>query len=144
MKNIAKARVLLVDGSHIRVLLLTFFFNYMKPLIENGNVYLAMSPLYKAVKGKNFEYLLDDSELAAYKEKHKGEKFEINYFKGLGELDMEELRDTTMDASKRRIKQVYMEDEKAVAIMFNKLMGSAVSPRKSFIEENAYKANIVV
>lgn len=71
-----------VDGSHIRVLLLTFFFKYMKELIQNGHIYLAMSPLYKIIKGKNFQYLLDDFELNQYKENHKGEKFEVQYFKG--------------------------------------------------------------
>jgi len=133
-----------VDGSHIRVLLLTFFFKYMRPLIENGNIYLAMSPLYKVVKGKTFHYLLDDSELEAYRTKHAGEKFEVYYFKGLGELDPTELKETTLDISKRRLKQVFIEDEKSVAAMFNKLMGPSVAPRKAFIEENAYRANVVV
>lgn len=131
-----------VDGSHIRVLLLTFFFKYMKELIQNGHIYLAMSPLYKIIKGKNFQYLLDDFELNQYKENHKGEKFEVQYFKGLGELDPKELKETTIDISKRRLKQIQMEDEYKVALMFNQLMGTSVLPRKEFIEENAYKANI--
>lgn len=114
----------------------------MKDLIKNGHVYLAMSPLYKVVKGKHFQYLLDDNELKIYRDKHKGEKFEVYYFKGLGELDPKELKETTIDIKNRRLKQIYMEDEYAVALMFNKLMGTSVSPRKEFIEDNAYKANI--
>lgn len=116
----------------------------MKELITNGHIYLAMSPLYKVIQGKHFEYLLDDSELEAYREKNKGSKFEVQYFKGLGELDPAELKDTTIDINKRRLKQVYIDDEKKVALMFNRLMGSSVEPRKLFIEENAYKANVVI
>ena len=139
-----KARVLKVDGSHIRVLLLTFFFKYMRSLIENGHIYLAMSPLYKVVKGKSFQYLLDDSELQTYRENHKGENFEVYYFKGLGELSPIELKETTLDISKRRLKQVNIHNEREVALLFNKLMGSSVEPRRNFIEENAYKANVVI
>lgn len=133
-----------VDGSHIRVLLLTFFFKYMRELITNGHIYLAMSPLYKVVKGKHFQYLLDDSELEEYREKNKGDKFEVFYFKGLGELDPIELKETTLDISKRRLKQVFIDDEKKVAMMFNKLMSGNVEPRKRFIEENAYKATVII
>lgn len=78
----AKARVYKVDGSHIRVLLLTFFYKYMPELIRNGNIYLAMAPLYRITMNKKIEYLLDDSELEAFREKNKGKKYEINYFKG--------------------------------------------------------------
>lgn len=133
-----------VDGSHIRVLLLTFIFKYMPELIRNGNIYLAMAPLYKITSGKTFHYLLDESELEAYKEKNKGKKFDVSFFKGLGEMDPSELKETTLDPSKRRMKQVIMEDEKLVAQMFNRLMGDSVAPRRQFIEENAQKANVAI
>jgi len=133
-----------VDGSHIRVLLLTFFFKYMPELIRNGNIYLAMAPLYKITQGKNFHYLLDDSELEAYKQKNKGKKFDVSYFKGLGEMNPEELRATTLDPQKRRMKQVTMADEKVVAKVFKDLMGTNVPNRKKFIEDNAYMANVSI
>ncbi len=133
-----------VDGSHIRVLLLTFFFKYMPELIRNGNIYLAMAPLYKITQGKNFHYLLDDSELEAYKQKNKGKKFDVSYFKGLGEMNPEELRATTLDPQKRRMKQVTMADEKVVAKVFKDLMGTNVSNRKKFIEDNANMANVSI
>ncbi len=133
-----------VDGSHIRVLLLTFFFKYMPELIRNGNIYLAMAPLYKVTQGKNFHYLLDDSELEAYKEKNKNKKFEVSYFKGLGEMDPEELKHTTLDPQKRRMKQVTMADEKVVAKVFKDLMGTSVINRRKFIEDNANMANVSI
>lgn len=133
-----------VDGSHIRVLLLTFFFKYMPELIRNGNIYLAMAPLYKITQGKNFHYLLDDSELEAYKQKNKDKKFDVSYFKGLGEMNPEELRVTTLDPQKRRMKQVTMTDEKVVAKVFKDLMGTSVPNRKKFIEDNADMANVSI
>ena len=114
----------------------------MPELIRKGNIYLALSPLYKVTEGKKFHYLLDESELEAYKERNKGKKFEISYFKGLGELDPEELRATTLDPQKRRMKQVTMADEKVVAKVFKDLMGTNVSNRKKFIEDNANMANV--
>lgn len=137
-----KTRVNKVDGSHIRVLLLTFFFKYMPELIRNGNIYLAMAPLYRITQGKNFHYLLDDSELIAFREKNKGKNFEVSFFKGLGEMNPEELASTTLDPKTRRMKQVIMGDEKVVSKVFKDLMGATVSPRRKFIEENAYRANI--
>lgn len=133
-----------VDGEHIKVLLLTFFFNFMEELVTNGNIYVAMSPLYKVTKGKENYYLLDDSELTEFKSKHVGQNFEVQYFKGLGELSPEQLGETTMDPAKRRMKQVTYSDKKAVALMFNRLMGSSVAGRREYIEENAYKANITI
>ncbi len=133
-----------VDGSHIRVLLLTFFFKYMPELIKNGNIYLAMAPLYKITQGKNFHYLLDDSELEAYREKNRNKKFEVSYFKGLGEMDPDELKHTTLDPQKRRMKQVTMTDEKVVAKVFKDLMGTSVPNRRKFIEDNASMANVSI
>ena len=133
-----------VDGSHIRVLLLTFFFKYMPELIRNGNIYLAMAPLYKITQGKNFHYLLDDSELEAYREKNTNKKFEVSYFKGLGEMDPDELKHTTLDPQKRRMKQVTMNDEKVVAKVFKDLMGTSVPNRRKFIEDNASMANVSI
>ena len=116
----------------------------MPELIRKGHIYLALSPLYKVTEGKKFHYLLDESELEAYKERNKGKKFEISYFKGLGELDSEELRVTTLDPQKRRMKQVTMADEKVVAKVFKDLMGTNVSNRKKFIEDNANMANVSI
>lgn len=114
----------------------------MRPLLEEGYVYLAMAPLYKVTKGKDSFYLLDDSQLNEYRAKHQGEKYEVAYMKGLGEMDEDELKDTTMDVEKRRLKQVTITDVKQMALILNKLMGASVAPRKEFIENNAYKANI--
>lgn len=116
----------------------------MPELIRQGNIYLSMPPLYKIVKGKNHQYLLDDSELQQYKAKHGGENYDVYRFKGLGEMSSEELKETTMDTSKRRLKQLTIQDEKDVALMFNNLMGTSVTPRKEFVSSNAYKANIVI
>jgi DNA gyrase subunit B len=131
-----------VDGSHIRVLLMTFFFKYMRPLIEHGYVYLAMAPLYKVEKGTKIEYLLDDSQLAEYKRTHQGQKYEVTYMKGLGEMDKMELKETTMNIENRRLKQMTLDDADKMARIFNKLMGSSVAPRKEFIEQNAHRANV--
>lgn len=131
-----------VDGSHIRVLLMTFFFKYMRPLIEHGYVYLAMAPLYKVEKGTKIEYLLDDSQLAEYKRTHQGQKYEVTYMKGLGEMDKMELKETTMNIENRRLKQMTLDDADKMARIFNKLMGSSVVPRKEFIEQNAHRANV--
>lgn len=116
----------------------------MPELIRNGNIYLAMSPLYRVSQGKKTEYLLDDSELEAYRDRNKGKNYEISYFKGLGELNPDELKSTTLDPKSRRMKQVTMGDEKVVSKVFKDLMGATVSPRRKFIEENAYKANLSI
>lgn len=133
-----------IDGSHIRVLLLTFFFRYMPELIRNGNVYLAMAPLYRVTMGGKIQYLLDDSELESFRAKNKEKKYEVNYFKGLGEMDPNELWDTTLNPETRRMKQVTITDEDVVAETFEVLMGSTVPPRREFIEDNSYRANVVV
>ena len=129
------------DGGHIQVLLLTFLFKHMPELIEKGNVYLAMAPLYRVTKGSESEYLLDESELSDYTERNKGSHYEVNFFKGLGEMDPEELNQTTLDPATRRLKQITIDDAMRTRVVFEDLMGSSVIPRRTFIEENANMAD---
>ncbi len=129
-----------VDGSHIQTLLLTFFFRYMRPLIDNGHVFLAMPPLYKLKVGLKEQYLFDekakDEAMAKLEDK---KNVTITRFKGLGEMSAEQLFDTTMDPEKRFLKQCYVEDAVAADQIFSMLMGEDVEPRRKFIETNAYK-----
>lgn len=135
-----------VDGAHIRTLLLTFFFRYMRPLIEEGHVYLAQPPLYKVWKGKNKDmverFVFDDAARdAALAELGKGAK--VQRYKGLGEMDPEELKETTMDPAKRTMLRVDLEDAIEADRVFSLLMGEKVEPRRDFIEENAkYVSNL--
>jgi len=131
-----------VDGSHIKILILTFIFKYLRALIEKGHVYIAMPPLYRVVQGKQVHYLLDDKELADFKAANSSSVLEIGYLKGLGELDPPELKESTMDVTKRKIKKITLEDLDIATDMFDKLMGGSVVRRKSFIEANAHRANI--
>ena len=131
-----------VDGAHIRTLLLTFLFKHLRPLVEEGHVYAAMPPLYKVTKGKDSVYLLDDSELAEYKKQYPNAQLTVSRFKGLGEMDAEQLAETTMDRTKRRLKQITIDDAAKAALVFEKLMGNSVAPRREFIEQNAYRANL--
>ncbi len=126
-----------VDGSHIRILLLTFFFRHMRPLIENGNVYLAQPPLYKVYKGKNLRYAFSDEEKDKYIEELGVKGVESERYKGLGEMDAEQLWETTMDPEKRTLLKVTIDDAIACDEIFSVLMGDMVEPRREFITQNA-------
>ncbi len=125
-----------VDGSHIRTLLLTFFFRFMRPLIEHGHVYLAQPPLYKLTKGKNIAYAYSDEQRDTLNAEMGGGAL-IARYKGLGEMNPDQLWETTMDPQRRTIIRVTMEDAAAADEMFSLLMGDQVEPRREFIETNA-------
>ena len=129
-----------VDGQHIRTLLLTFFFRYVPELIENGNVYVAMSPLYRIRKGKDL-YVYSDEELEKAL-KQFGGKADVQRFKGLGEMNPAQLWDTTMDPAKRILKKIVIEDAVKANETFEMLMGDVVGPRRKFIELNANIAEL--
>ena len=133
-----------VDGSHIRTLLLTFFFRFMRPLIERGYVYAAVPPLFKLVRGKTTRVAFSDEERDAISAEMRGGnpnvKVDISRFKGLGEMDYEELWETTMDPERRTLKRITMEDAVKADAIFNLLMGEKVEPRREYIEQNALKA----
>lgn len=133
-----------VDGSHIRILLLTFLWKFAKDLILNGHVYAAMPPLYKVTKGKDNVYLLNDSALEEYKRKHSSANLTVSRFKGLGEMSAEQLEETTMSKENRMLKQITADDMAVVERVVMDLMGESVAPRKEFIEQNAHKAQIEV
>jgi DNA gyrase subunit B len=125
-----------VDGAHIRTLLLTFFFRYMRPLIDRGYIYIAQPPLYRAKKGKTERYVYSDRELSELVQEL-GEGVDIQRYKGLGEMNPEQLRVTTMDPNLRTLKRVTIEDAVEADELFSVLMGDAVEPRRLFIHEHA-------
>ncbi len=126
-----------VDGAHIRTLLLTFFYRYMRPLIENHYIYIAQPPLFKVKKGKDIQYAYTDKELAKILDKIGREKVELQRYKGLGEMNPDQLWETTMDPAHRTILQVTMEDAIRSEEMFTVLMGDKVEPRRDFINRYA-------
>jgi len=125
-----------VDGSHISCLLLTFFYRYMKDLIEKGHIYLAMPPLYKVQKGKEKWYVMNDQQLQETLERT-GKEVGIQRYKGLGEMNPDQLWETTLDPTVRHLKKIVIEDAIAADEMFTILMGDQVEPRKEFIFANA-------
>ncbi len=126
-----------VDGAHIRTLLLTFFYRYMQPLIENGNIYIAQPPLYKVKKGRKEEYLYNDQALYEYRQEYGEKSFSLQRYKGLGEMNPEQLWKTTMNPENRVVLQVQIEDAIMADETFTTLMGDKVKPRREFIQNNA-------
>ena len=125
-----------VDGSHIRTLLLTFFFRFMRPLVEQGHIYLAQPPLFRITKGKKHRYAYSDEQRDAIMAEL-GSGYEIQRYKGLGEMDSEQLWETTMDPERRTMRRVEVEDAATADEIFTVLMGDKVEPRREFIEQNA-------
>jgi len=127
-----------VDGSHIRVLLLTLFYRFFRPIVEAGHVYAAQPPLFRIMHGKTRKYVLDEAEKDAYiASLDEKVKYEVARMKGLGEMDHDELNETTMDINKRVLRKITVSDCVAADAMFERLMGEEVEPRREFIEENA-------
>ena len=135
-----------VDGSHIRTLLLTFFYRKMKEIIDRGHLFIALPPLYRVSQGKKEAYVYDDSERDLIMERmqkdNKNTKVSIQRYKGLGEMNSDQLWDTTMDPTKRMMLKVTTDDAERAEDLFTTLMGDEVLPRRNFIRTHALEANI--
>ncbi len=131
-----------VDGSHIRTLLLTFFYRYLKPLIEKGNVYIAQPPLYKITKGRSVSYAYTETELDEKLKELEGNA-SIQRYKGLGEMNPEQLWETTMDPKRRLLKKIMIKDIEFAESIFTILMGLNVSERRRFLEEHSKEVNFL-
>lgn len=147
IKNLKYSKIIIltdadVDGSHIRTLLLTFFYRYMPELIYEGKIFIGMPPLYKVTEGKNIHYLYNDRELESYKNEIGSKKFQLQRYKGLGEMNPDQLWETTLNPKTRYLKQVTIHDAVQADKVTNLLMGNKVPPRREFINEQAVYAEI--
>ena len=135
-----------IDGSHIVTLILTFFFRYLRPMIENGYIYIAAPPLYQVKKGKRFQYCWNEEErvaaIAALSSGDNDSGVKVQRYKGLGEMNAEQLWETTMDPDSRILRRVDIDDAADADRVFSMLMGDEVPPRRAFIESNAKYANV--
>lgn len=126
--------------AHIKNLFYTFIWNFCPDLIRDGYVYAGVPPLYKITVGKKYKYIKNDEELEKFRAEHKGEKYLVNRMKGLGEMSEEETEETLTDPEQRIIKQITIDDVAATAQLFEDLMGTAIGPRKKFIQEHSKEA----
>jgi DNA gyrase subunit B len=129
-----------VDGAHIKNLVYTFIWNFCPELIKDGYIYAGVPPLYKVTMNKKYKYIKNDEELEAFREANKGKSYQVNRMKGLGEMNEEETEETLTDPNQRIIKQITVDDIQATNILFNDLMGTAIVPRKKFIQEHSKEA----
>jgi len=132
-----------VDGSHIRTLLLTFFFRHMRGIIDAGFLYIAQPPLYKLTKGKKVMYALDEEERVTITAELGGEGIGLQRYKGLGEMDADQLWETALNPENRRLKQVNIEDAVSADKTFEMLMGDEVAPRREFIQAHAKEVDVL-